>query len=74
MAVTTSTRKITFDEAIAEMDRRGKVIETLERELNEAVDSLKEIDAVGCDFGFYEQAAKTMQAIARKALWENGLG
>lgn len=74
MAITNSVRNVTFDEAVAEMDRRGKVIETLERELEEAVSFLKEIDSVGVDFGYYEQAAKTMQAIARKALWEKGLG
>ncbi len=70
MAVFTSTRKITFDEAIAEMDRRGRVIEDLERKLKIAVDAFLDIDAVGCDFGHYENAARTMKDIAKKACRE----
>lgn len=41
MTVTHTTRPASSDEIAAEMDRRGAVIETLERERNEAVAYLK---------------------------------
>ncbi len=67
MSVFTSTRKITFNEAIEEMDRRGRVIEDIERKLKIAEEAFYDIDAVGCDFGHYEAAAKTMKEISKKA-------
>ncbi len=68
MSITTTTRAITFDEAIAEMDRRGAVIERLEKELNIAFDALRNIDAVAVDFGHYEDAARAMKEHCSKAL------
>lgn len=67
MSVFTSTRKITFNEAIDEMDRRGRVIEDLEKKIAVANDAFQSIDAVACDFGHYEAAARTMKEIANKA-------
>lgn len=68
MPVFTSTRKITLNEAIEEMDRRGLVIEDLERKLSLAEEAFLNIDAVACDFGYYESAAKTMKEISSKIL------
>jgi len=67
VSVFTSTRKITFNEAIEEMDRRGRVIEDLEKKIKIAEAAFLDIDAVQCDFGYYEQAANTMKNIAKKA-------
>lgn len=67
MSVFTSTRKITFNEAVEEMDRRGRVIENLERKISIADEAFRDIDAVACDFGHFEDAARTMKEIANKA-------
>lgn len=68
MSVTHSTRRASEDEFAAEMDRRGSVIEALENERDRYLEALRDIDAVGADFGHYEAAARTMQEHARKAL------
>lgn len=67
MSIFTSSRKITFNEAIDEMDRRGRVIEDLERKIARADEAFRSIGAVACDFGHYESAARTMKEIANKA-------
>ena len=68
MAVITGRRDITFDEAVHEMDRRGKVIENLERDLNIAFEALNNISSVPIDFGHLEDAARTMKEHAKNAL------
>lgn len=68
MPVTHSTREASVDEIAAEMDRRGAVIEKLEAERDRYLEALRDIDAVGVDFGHFESAARTMQAHASKAL------
>lgn len=68
MSVVTVSRKASDDEIAAEMDRRGKVIESLEVQRDALLDALHSIDAVAVDFGHYESAARTMKEIAGKAL------
>ena len=68
MPVTTTTRQATLSEIAAEMDRRGVAIEMLEAERDLYLEALRDIDAVGVDFGHFEAAARTMQEHARSAL------
>ena len=68
MSISTFERTATIAEMAVEMDRRGAAIERLEAKLEELESALVSIDAVGVDFGHFEDAARTMQDIARKAL------
>jgi len=68
MPIMTVTRQATSTELAAEMDRRGDVIEKLEAERDRYLEALRDIDAVGVDFGHFETAARTMQHHARSAL------
>ncbi len=67
--IITHDRRATTDEIVAEMDRRGLVIEVLEAERDRYLEALRNIDSVGVDFGYFEDAARTMQEMARKALF-----
>lgn len=67
MAILSVTMKASVEDIIKEMDRRGDVIESLERKLALAEEAFIDIDAVTCDFGHYEDAARTMKQIAEKA-------
>lgn len=69
MPTTHFLRRASNDEIAAEMDRRGGVIEQLEAERGRYLGALRDIDAVGVDFGHFEAAARTMQEIARKVLF-----
>ncbi len=64
---------MTFEEVFAEMDRRGSIIERLEKRLDIALDALRNIDAVGVDFGYYEDAAMTMKEHCSKAMIDSAL-
>jgi hypothetical protein len=68
MSITTYSRKASVDEISAEMDRRGAVIKSLEAERDGYLEALRDIDAVGVDFGHYEDAARTMKTIARDVI------
>lgn len=68
MSIVTATRPASIDEIAAEMDRRGKAIESLEAQRDALLDALRDIDAVAVDFGHHESAARTMKEIAEKAL------
>lgn len=67
--IITHDRRATTDEIVAEMDRRGLVIEDLEAERDRYLEALRDIDSVGVDFGHFEDAARTMQEMARKAIF-----
>lgn len=68
MSIVTTTRPASTDEIAAEMDRRGRAIESLEAQRDALLDALRDIDAVAVDFGHYENAARTMKEIAGKAI------
>lgn len=61
-------RPASTGEFVAELERRGKAIESLEAQRDALLDALHSIDAVAVDFGHYESAARTMKEIAGKAL------
>ena len=68
--IITHDRRATTDEIVAEMDRRGLVIEVLEAERDRYLEALRSnIDSVGVGFGYFEDAARAMQEMARKALF-----
>lgn len=67
--IITHDRRATTDEIVAEMDRRGLVIEVLEAERDRYLEALRNIDSVGVDFGYFEDAARAMQEMARKAIF-----
>ena len=71
MTIITTTRRATHAETAAEMDRRGDVIDRLQAECARLNDALRDIDAVAVDFGHFESAARTMQDIARKAIYQS---
>jgi len=68
MSISTFERVATIAEMAVEIDRRGAAIERLEAKIEELEDALHSIDAVAVDFGHFEDAARTMQDIARKTL------
>lgn len=68
MSIITVTQQASAGEIIAEMDRRGDVMGRLQFEVDRLTDALESIDAVACDFGHYETAARTMKEIATEAL------
>jgi len=68
MSISTFERNATIAEMAVEMDRRGAVIEKIEAERDLYLETLRDIDAVGVDFGHFEAAARTMQEHARSAL------
>lgn len=68
MSIVNLSRPAKTDEIVAELDRRGSVIEALETERDHYKDALEDIDSIAVDFGFYESAARTMQEHARTAL------
>lgn len=42
--------------------------ETAEAKVKDLHETLRELDGISCDFGYYEHAAKTMKSIVDKAL------
>lgn len=68
MPISTFERAASVSEMAVEIDRRGAAIERLEAKIEALEDALYSIDAVAVDFGHYEDAARTMQDIARKAI------
>lgn len=68
MTIVSTTRRAASDEIVREMDRRGDVIEKLEARIERLQEALIDIDAVACDFGHFETAARTMKEIAARAL------